>query len=144
MNNILIKSQDGKFTGFCKYIGIGERRSTGLIGDKLSQLLYESKMTLDELIEKLGNSYRRNIERILANEEVPKRELVKKIADKLEVKVEYFDETNLQNVIITDNNMVIAKYDTDERTLEVKKELDERIFELHVKGLPIMLTMPEK
>ena len=40
--------------------------------------------------------------------------------------------------------MVIAKYDTDERTLEVKKELDERIFELHAKGLPIMLTMPEK
>ena len=144
MNSILIKSQDGKFTGLCKYIGIGKRKPTGLIGEKLTKLLYEAKMAPDELIEKLGNSYRRNIERILTDEEIPKRELIERIANKLEVGADYFEETELENVILTDNNNVIAQYSTNERALEVKKELDEKIFEMYSKGLPISIKMPEK
>lgn len=144
MNNILIKSQDGKFTGFCRYVAIGAREDRGLIGDKLTQLLYESKMTSEELIESLGNSYRRNIERILANEEIPKPDLVKKITNKLEVEENYFKEKELENVIITDNNIVVAKYETNNRAKEVKEEIDKQIFEAYSNNVNVVIIMPEK
>lgn len=144
MNNILIKSQDGKFTGFCRYVAIGAREDRGLIGDKLTQLLYESKMTSEKLIEILGNSYRRNIERILANEEIPKPDLVKKITNKLEVEENYFKEKELENVIITDNNIVVAKYETNNRAKEVKEEIDKQIFEAYSTNANVVIIMPEK
>ncbi len=144
MNNILIKSQDGKFTGFCRYVAIGVREDRGLIGDKLTQLLYESKMTSEKLIEILGNSYRRNIERILANEEIPKPDLVKKITNKLEVEENYFKEKELENVIITDNNIVVAKYETNNRAKEVKEEIDKQIFEAYSTNANVVIIMPEK
>lgn len=144
MNNMLIKSQDGNFTGFVKYIGIGQRQDNGLIGDKLKELLDNTKMTSDELINLVGNSYRDNIKRVLDNREIPKPKLVELITSKLGVDNDYFIETELQNIIVTDNNIVIARYDTNKRAKEVKQELDKHIFECHQKGTPIVIEMPEK
>lgn len=144
MNNMLIKSQDGNFTGFVKYLGIGQRQVTGLIGDKLKEILKEKNITVDELIAKVGNSYRANIERSLEDKEIPKRDLVKKIVNKLKISDDYFEEDNLRNVIITDGNMVIAKYDTDDRAKEVLEELNKYIIECHKKGTPIAIEMPKE
>ena len=69
MNNILIKSQDGKFTGFCRYIGIGARNPKAVIVNELKKLLEEKNMTSDDLINLVGNSYRDNIKRILDNQD---------------------------------------------------------------------------
>lgn len=144
MNNMLIKSQDGNFTGFVKYIGIGQRQDNGLIGDKLKELLYKEKMTSEDLIKEVGNSYRDNIKRVLDNQEIPKPKLIELITSKLDVDNDYFVETELQNIIVTDNNIVIAKYDTNKRALEVKQELDKYMFECHKKSTPITIEIPKE
>ncbi len=144
MNSILIKSQDGKFTGFCRYIGIGQRNAKLTIGDELKSLLNDKSMTSDDLVKLVGNSYRENIKRILDNQEQPKPKLVELITNKLGVDKDYFEDKELENVIVTDNNIVVATYDTNEKALEVKKALDEMIFECVRNNKNVVIEMPEK
>ena len=144
MNNMLIISQDKKFTGMVKFLGIGQRNPKMIIGDELKALLEEKKMTSDELITLVGNSYRDNIKRVLENQEQPKPKLVELITTKLGVNKDYFVDTELENILVTDNNIVVAKYPTNKRTLEVKKELDKYIIECVRKGTNIVIEMPKE
>lgn len=144
MNNILIISQDEKFTGFCKYIGIGQRQPKLVIGDELSELLKEKNVTVDELINLVGNSYRDNIKRIIDNQEQPKPKLVEMITNKLGVDKDYFEDKELENVIVTDNNIIVAKYDTNDRAFEVKAGLDEYIKSCRKADIPIILRFPKE
>lgn len=144
MNKILIYSQDGKFTSFCRSIGIGARRESGLIGEKLNELLINREMSIESLIGKLGNSYRDTITRILADKEIPNEKMVKKLVNLFEVEEDYFKEKELENVIITDNGIVVGKYETNARAIEVKEKLDAVIKECHLKGLPIVLEIPKE
>ncbi len=144
MNNILIKSQDGKFTGFCRYIGIGARNPKTVIGDELKKLLEEKNMTSDDLINLVGNSYRDNIKRILDNQEQPKPKLIELITNKLGVDKDYFEDKELENVIVTDNNIVVAKYPTNARAMEVKKEIDRYIIESVRKNFNVVIEMPKE
>ncbi len=144
MNNMLIISQDEKFTGMVKFLGIGQRNPKTVIGDELKSLLEEKKMTSDELITLVGNSYRDNIKRILENQEQPKPKLVELITTKLGVDKGYFEDKELENVIVTDNNIVVAKYPTNKRTIEVKKELDIYITECVKKGINMVIEMPKE
>lgn len=144
MNNMLIISQDKKFTGMVKFLGIGQRNPKTVIGDELKSLLEEKKMTSDELINLVGNSYRDNIKRVLENQEQPKPKLVELITTKLGVDKDYFVDTELENVLVTDNNIIVAKYPTNKRTLEVKQELDKYIIECVKKGTNIVIEMPKE
>lgn len=144
MNNMLIISQDEKFTGMVKFLGIGQRNPKTIIGDELKSLLEEKKMTSDELITLVGNSYRDNIKRVLENQEQPKPKLVELITTKLDVDKDYFEDKELENVIVTDNNIVVAKYPTNKRTLEVKQELDKYIIECVKKGINMVIEMPKE
>ncbi len=144
MNNMLIISQDEKFTGMVKFLGIGQRNPKTVIGDELKSLLEEKKMTSDELITLVGNSYRDNIKRVLENQEQPKPKLVELITTKLGVDKDYFEDKELENVIVTDNNIVVAKYPTNKRTLEVKKELDKHILECLENGANVFIEMPKE
>ena len=144
MNNMLIISQDKKFTGMVKFLGIGQRNPKMIIGDELKSLLEEKKMTSDELITLVGNSYRDNIKRVLENQEQPKPKLVELITTKLGVDRDYFEDKELENVIVTDNNIVVAKYPTNKTALEVKKELDKYITECVKKGINIVIEMPKE
>lgn len=144
MNNILIKSQDEKFTGFCRYIGIGARNPKTVIGDELKALLEEKNMTSDDLINLVGNSYRDNIKRVLENQEQPKPKLVELITTKLGVDKDFFEDKELENVIVTDNNIIIAKYPTNARAFEVKKELDNYMIECYKKGINVIIEMPKE
>ena len=144
MNNMLIISQDEKFTGMVKFLGIGQRNPKTIIGDELKSLLEEKKMTSDELIALVGNSYRDNIKRVLENQEQPKPKLVELITTKLGVDKDYFEDKELENVIVTDNNIVVAKYPTNKRTLEVKKELDKHIFKCLENGANVFIEMPKE
>ena len=144
MNNMLIISQDEKFTGMVKFLGIGQRNPKMIIGDELKSLLEEKKMTSDELITLVGNSYRDNIKRVLENQEQPKPKLVELITTKLGVDKDYFVDTELENILVTDNNIVVAKYPTNKRTLEVKQELDKYIIECVRKGTNIVIEMPKE
>ena len=101
-------------------------------------------MTSDELITLVGNSYRDNIKRVLENQEQPKPKLVELITTKLGVGKEYFEDKELENVIVTDNNIIVAKYPTNKRALEVKKELDKYITECVKKGINIVIEMPKE
>jgi hypothetical protein len=141
---MLIISQDEKFTGMVKFLGIGQRNPKMIIGDELKSLLEEKKMTSDELITLVGNSYRDNIKRVLENQEQPKSKLVELITTKLGVDRDYFEDKELENVIVTDNNIVVAKYPTNKRTLEVKKELDIYITECVKKGINMVIEMPKE
>lgn len=144
MNNMLIISQDEKITGMVRFLGIGQRNPKTVIGDELKSLLEEKKMTSDELITLVGNSYRDNIKRVLENQEQPKPKLVELITTKLGADKDYFEDKELENVIVTDNNIVVAKYPTNKRTLEVKQELDKYIIECVRKGTNIVIEMPKE
>ena len=144
MNNMLIISQDEKFTGMVRFVGIGQRNPKTIIGDELKSLLEEKKITSDELITLVGNSYRDNIKRVLENQEQPKPKLVELITTKLGVNKDYFEDKELENVIVTDNNIVVAKYPTNKRALEVKEELDKFIIECVKKGSNVAIEMPKE
>ena len=144
MNNILIYRQDDKFTSFCSSIAIGRRQSNGLIGDKLNELLKSKEMAKEELIKQLGNSYSDTINRILNNQEIPKPKMIEKLVNFFELDSDYFEEKELENVIITDSGIVVAKYDTNDRAFEVKKQFDEYIKECYMAGKPIILNMPKE
>jgi hypothetical protein len=101
-------------------------------------------MTSDELINLVGNSYRDNIKRVLENQEQPKPKLVELITTKLGVDKDYFVDTELENVLVTDNNIIVAKYPTNKRTLEVKQELDKYIIECVKKGTNIVIEMSKE
>ena len=57
---------------------------------------------------------------------------------------DYFEDRELENVIIVDGGVVVGKYKNNERALEVKKLIDEVIHENCVKKLPIIITMPNE
>lgn len=125
--NFLLESQDGKFIGYCKYLGIGKRKENLVIGDKLQKILSDKKITKDDLIKNIGNSYRDNIERILDNIEIPKIKLLERITNYLDIDSDYFKDKELENVIVTDNNVIIGTFSTDEKALEIYSKLKELI-----------------
>lgn len=125
--NFLLESQDGKFIGYCKYLGIGKRKEKLIIGDKLNKVLSDKNISKEELIKNIGNSYRDNIDRILDNIEIPKIKLLERITNYLDIDSDYFKDKELENVIVTDNNVIIGTFSTDEKALEIYSKLKELI-----------------
>lgn len=144
MNQILIISQDKKFTGLCKYIGIGKRTAKTIIGDKLNKILNERNISQENFIKMIGNSYRNNVMSILNNDEQPSSKLIEIITTKLNISNDYFEDKELENVLVTDNGMIIGEFSTNERALEVKKMLDTIMVEGLRKNFNIILEIPEK
>ncbi len=144
MNSILIFSQDGNLTTYARSIAIGQRQENYLIGDKLQALLDNKKMTLEEFIREIGNSYRDSVTRVYNNQEIPKKQMLDKLVKYFNIEDDYFKDKNLKNVIIIDNGVVVGKYSTDDKTLEVKKQLDEIIEEKAKSGNSIILHIPSE
>ena len=144
MNNILIFSQDDNFTTFARSIGIGRRQENYLIGDKLKTLLNYKNETSEDLIKSLGNNYRDNINRILDNQEIPKKHILDKLIKYFEVSDDFFKETELENIIITDNGIVVGKYSTNDKAREVKHQLGEIIRTNYMNNKPIILDIPKE
>lgn len=144
MNNILIFSQDGNFTGYCRSIAIGQRQENFLIGDKIKELLDKRSIVLDDLIHTLGNSYRDSITRVYNNQEIPKKQLVDKLVKYFEVDDDYFTEKELKNVLITDGGIIVAKYPTNKDAEEKKMEIDNIILESARHNQPIIINLCAK
>lgn len=144
MNNILIISQDGNFTGYCRSIAIGQRQENYLIGDKLQALLEDRKMVLEELIKEIGNSYRTTLQRIYTNQEIPKKQMLDKLVQYFGVEDDYFKDKNLKNVIITDGGVVVAKYPTNKEAEEKKMEIDSTILESTRHNQPVIINLCAK
>lgn len=143
MNNILIFSQDEKYTCFCRSIAIGARRDTKLIGDKLKELLKNNKITKEEFIKKIGNNYKDTINRILDDKEIPNEKMLNKIINYFKLKNDYFTDKELENVIITDNGIIIGEYKTNEEAIKIKNELDNIIEQNYLNNKPILIKMPK-
>ncbi len=144
MNNILIISQDRKFTVFAKSYGIGRREPKQIIGDELKTLMEKKGIDSEQLISELGNSYRKNVERILSNEEIPSSKMLEKITSVLNIASDYFEDKELENVIVTDNGIIIAKYENNAKAIEIKNKIDEMVLELYRSGKPIIIEMPKE
>ena len=141
---ILIFSQSGKETLMCEGLCIGERRPRQVIGDELKELMKEKNINTDTLITHLGTNYTDTLKRVLNNEEVPKPKFVDKLTNLLNVPKDYFEDKELQNVLITDKGIVVAQYPTDEEALTVKKMLDKTIEEKFIKNIPIVIDLREE
>lgn len=144
MGKIKIVSQSGELTIFANVLSIGQRQPKQVIGDQLKELLDKNKMSSEDLIKKIGNSYRDTITRVLDNQEIPKKQFIDKIINLFNLDNDYFMDKELNNVIITDNNIVVGKYATNDRALEVKKQLDVIIDECYRAGKPISINMPKE
>ncbi len=144
MGKMKIVSQSGELTIFADLLSIGQRPPKQIVGDKLKELLDKNKMSSEDLIKKIGNSYRDTITRILDNQEIPKKAILDKIINLFELNSDYFMDKELNNLILTENNIVVGKYATNARALEVKKQLDIIIDECYRTGKPIVINMPEK
>ncbi len=144
MGKMKIVSQSGELTIFANILSIGQRQPKQVIGDQLKELLDKNKMSSEDLIKKIGNSYRDTITRVLDNQEVPKKQFIDKIISLFNLDSDCFMDKELNNVIITDGNIVVGKYATNDRALEVKKQLDVIIDECYRAGKPIVINMPEK
>lgn len=142
MNNMLIKSQDEIFTGFCRSIAVGRRLEEYTVGEKLSKLMLENDINSEQLTKELNVN--KNAIKKLMNGESHSKEMIAKIAKYFNVDEDYFEDKELYDVIITDNGFPIGRYDTNKRALEVKQELDKYIFECHKKGTPIAIEMPKE
>lgn len=141
---LLIFSQSGKETLMCEGLCIGERRPRQTIGDELKELMKEKEVSTDTLITHLGTNYTDTLKRVLNNEEVPKPKFVDKLTNLLNVPKDYFEDKELQNVLITDKGIVVATYPTDKEALEQKQILDKYIEERYYKNQPIIIDLREK
>lgn len=140
---LLIFSQSGKETLMCEGLCIGERRPRQVIGDELKELMKEKNVDTDYLVRQLGSNYSDTLRRTMTNEEVPKPNFVNKLTNLLNVPKDYFEDKELQNVLITDKGIVVAQYPTNEIAFEVKKKLDKEIEEKYIKGIPIVINFNE-
>ena len=104
----------------------------------------EKNISTDFLIHEMGSSFVDNIKRVLINEEIPKPKFVEKVTKILELPRDYFEDKELENVIISTDGIVIAKYATNDRAFEVKKALDVEIEEKYLKNLPIVIKFPKE
>ena len=143
MNNLLIISQDKRYTCFCRSLAIGKRNDTKLIGDKLKELLEKNNISKDKLIKKIGTNFKDSIERIINDKEIPNEKMLKKLIDFFKVDSDYFEEKNLENVLITDNGIVVGEYETNERALKVKQSLDDFIRKCYLGNKPIVFDIPD-
>lgn len=141
---LLIFSQSGNETLMCEGLCVGERNPRQTIGDELRKVLRDKKLSTDFLISSLGTNYTETIKRVLTNEEIPKPKFVKKVCEVLELPEDYFKDKELRNVLITEKGIIVAKYPTNERTLEVKKALDIEIEEKFNKNIPIIIKFPKE
>ena len=71
MNNILIFSQSGQETMFCKGLCIGKRQPKLLIGEELKKVMEEQNISTDTLVTHFGSNYKDTIRRVLNDEEIP-------------------------------------------------------------------------
>lgn len=143
MNNILIKSQDG-LNVIPTMIGLGHRQEIQVIGDKVNELLKEKNMTVDNLVNAVGNSYRKNIERIIKNQEIPTPKMIEKIEKIFEVEKDYFTDTETSNLVCVQGGIVVGKYDTNKRALEVKEELQRMQEDAFLNNKKVIFEMPKK
>lgn len=141
---LLIFSQSGKETLMCEGLCIGERRPRQVIGDELKKLMEEKEVSTDTLITHLGTNYTDMLKRVLNNEEVPKPKFVDKLTNLLNVPKDYFEDKELQNVLITEKGIVVAQYPTNKETLGYKKALDGFIQEKFLKNEPIVIDLREE
>lgn len=144
MNNLLIVSQDGKMQIYPELITVGRRQPIMVIGDKLKELMDKHNMTTDDLINKVGNSYRDNITRIVNNQEISKPKMIEKLVNIFKVDEDYFTDKELDNVICVQGGIVVGKYDTNVRADEVRIELQNKQKEAHLNNNKIVYEMPEK
>lgn len=141
---ILIFSQSGKETLLAEGLCIGERKPNLLIGDKIKEIMAEKGIEIDSLIHKLGSNYSDTLRRVMNDEEIPKPKFVKLLCNALEVDEVVFKDTELQNVLITDRGIVVAKFETDKEAIEQKQILDSYIEERYCKNQPIIIDFREK
>lgn len=144
MNNVLIKSQDGKMTIYPELITIGHRQPVMIIGDKLKELMDKRSITTDDLIKIVGNSYRNNIERIVDNREIPNPKMIEKLIKVFEVDEDYFVDKELENVICVQGGIVVGTYNTNARADEVRIELQNKQEKAHLNNEKIVYEMPGK
>ena len=144
MGKMKIVSQSGELTIFANVLSIGQRQPKQVIGDQLKELLNKKEVSSEDLTAELGNSYRDTITRVLDDKEIPKKQFIDKIINLFDLDNDYFMDKELNNVIITDNNIVVGKYATNDRALEVKKQLDVIIDECYRAGKPISINMPKE
>ncbi len=143
MNNILIFSQDG-LSVYPSMIGIGHRQEMQIIGDKIKEQLKKKNMSVEELIVIIGNSYRKNIERILENQEIPTPKLIERLEKAFDVEKDFFKDKETSNLVCVQGGIVIGKYDTNARAEEVKNELQNKQKEAHLNNKQVIYEMPEK
>ena len=146
MGKILLISQNEMDTWFVNGISIGVRQARNIVGDKIKELLVKKEISEETFINSFETNYRENIKRILNNEEFPKDKIFNKILKYFnnEVEREYFFDRNLKNVLVNDSRMVVAEYETEARTLEVKKQIDELIVDLYKNNKPIIIRLPKE
>jgi len=146
MGKILLISQEETDTWFVNGISIGKRNPRNIVGDKIKELLTKKDVSEETFLESFETNYRENIKRILNNEEFPKDKVFNKILKYFnnEVDREYFFDRNLKNVLVNDSRMVVAEYETEARTMEVKKQIDELIVDLYKNNKPIIIRLPKE
>lgn len=146
MGKILLISQNEMDTWFVNGISIGVRQARNIVGDKIKELLVKKEISEETFINSFESNFRENIKRILNNEEFPKDKIFNKILKYFnnEVEREYFFDRNLKNVLVNDSRMVVAEYETEARTLEVKKQIDELIIDLYKNNKPIIIILPKE
>ena len=144
MGKILLISQEETDTWFVNGISIGIRQPRVVVGTKIKELLKTKDISVEKFIESFETNYRESLERVLEDREIPKEKLFNKIAKYFDLDKEYFYDKNLKNVIVNDSRMVVAEYETEARTLEVKKQLDEQIIRNYEEGKPIIIKLPKE
>lgn len=134
---MLVKSKNGTDIWFVNGLSIGQRQPVRVIGDKLKSLM--KGMSLDELINQIGTNFSDNITRVYNDEEIPKPKLVDKFVNFFNVDKDYFEDKELQNVIINDSHIVVAEYDTNEDAKNVMNNISNFIIDCHRKDIPIVI-----
>lgn len=144
MNSIMIYSQDGLIQIEPTLVSVGHRQEVMVIGDKLQKIMDDKKMTPDDLIKEVGNSYRDNINRILNNEEIPNPKMISKLVKFFNVEDDFFKDKELDNVVMVQNGIVVGSYETNKRAKEVNEEIHKIREDAFINNKRVVYKMPKE
>ena len=114
---IIFKSKEGQIFGSTKYIGLGRRQPKLIYGAKAKELRENANMTIEGLAG-IFEVKPKVIEGIENQTKALEEPMCKKYIKQFGVEKEYFFDLELESVIINDQNVVLADFDTNKECKE--------------------------
>lgn len=114
---ILFIGEDGNLFGKTSALGLGRRQPNKIYGIKAQELREKAEITLEDLAKEFKQQPKQ-LEAIEKQEKGMSEALMQKYIEKFGVEKEFFFDTDLETMILSDKGMVLKTFDNSKHCKE--------------------------